>query len=239
MMKKTTSKHFLCFIFKTSKTLKVKMQYNTKNFEKICRNYQWNSKKKYNSSVTPKIVWKKSTYAASSWRVRIRSASFSLVVSWIYVRSSRRNFLVENRFGREQKRSITEVWLYLQAKWQRFRDYRVLLHVAQATEKIFCLSFKFKNSLLRFCKFTMLQRQQKKTFTKVDRVFGIKQFCKIIWSLNLTSMLSKLNNKLWEQMRLKMGQKLTTVNLNSKFTVSYKNECNIKQKEIDSKNLFE
>ena len=39
MMKKTKSKHFLCFIFKTSKTLKDKMQYNTKNFEKICRNY--------------------------------------------------------------------------------------------------------------------------------------------------------------------------------------------------------
>ena len=36
MKKKTTkSKHFVCFIFKTSKTLKVKILCSTKNFEKI------------------------------------------------------------------------------------------------------------------------------------------------------------------------------------------------------------
>ena len=36
MMKKTIkSKHFVCFIFETSKTLMVKIQYVTKNFEKI------------------------------------------------------------------------------------------------------------------------------------------------------------------------------------------------------------
>ena len=33
MMKKTKTKHFVCFIIKTSTTLKVKS--NTKNFEKI------------------------------------------------------------------------------------------------------------------------------------------------------------------------------------------------------------
>ena len=33
--KQTKSKYFVCFIFKRSKTLKVKIQYNTKNYEKI------------------------------------------------------------------------------------------------------------------------------------------------------------------------------------------------------------
>ena len=108
MRKKTKSKHFLCFIFKTSKTLKVKMQYNTKNFEKNFEKITNETVKKYNSSVTPKVARKKPTYAAQ-WCVCVRSASFGLVVTRIYVRSRRRNFLVENRFGREQKRSITEV----------------------------------------------------------------------------------------------------------------------------------
>ena len=34
-MKKRKSKHFVRFIFKTSKTLQVKILYSTKNFEKI------------------------------------------------------------------------------------------------------------------------------------------------------------------------------------------------------------
>ena len=54
-------------------------------------------------------MWKKLTYAASC---RVCSAFFGLVVTRIYVWRLRRNFLVENRFGREQKRSLTEVWLY-------------------------------------------------------------------------------------------------------------------------------
>ena len=91
------------------------MQYNTKILKKFAETV----KKKYNCSVTPKIVWKKPTYAAASWRVRVRSAAFGLVATRIYVRSLRRNFLVENRFGREQKRSITEVWLYLEIRYAR------------------------------------------------------------------------------------------------------------------------
>ena len=35
MMKKTKSKHSVCFIYKTSKTLKVKILSSRKNFEKI------------------------------------------------------------------------------------------------------------------------------------------------------------------------------------------------------------
>ena len=35
IMKKTKSKHFVCFIFEASKTLKVKILYSTKGFEKI------------------------------------------------------------------------------------------------------------------------------------------------------------------------------------------------------------
>ena len=56
MMKKTKSKYVLCFIFKTSKILKVEMQYNTKILKKVAEINNKAVKKKYNSSVTPKIV---------------------------------------------------------------------------------------------------------------------------------------------------------------------------------------
>ena len=55
-MKKTKSKHFVCLIFKTSKTLKVKILHSTKNFEKIAETNHETVKKKYNSSVTLKIA---------------------------------------------------------------------------------------------------------------------------------------------------------------------------------------
>ena len=46
MKKKTTkSKHFVRFIFKTSKTLIVKIQHKTKNFEKIAEIYNETVKK--------------------------------------------------------------------------------------------------------------------------------------------------------------------------------------------------
>ena len=46
MKKKTKSKHFVCFIFKRSKTLKVKIQYNAKIFEKLAEiNYETVKKK--------------------------------------------------------------------------------------------------------------------------------------------------------------------------------------------------
>ena len=57
MMKKTESKHFVCVIFETPKTLKVKILYSTKNFEKIAEiKIETVKKKKQNSSVTSKIV---------------------------------------------------------------------------------------------------------------------------------------------------------------------------------------
>ena len=48
MMKKTTikSKHFVCFIIKTSKKLKVKIQYKTKNCGKIAKINNEAAKKK-------------------------------------------------------------------------------------------------------------------------------------------------------------------------------------------------
>ena len=55
MKKKTTSKHFLGFIFKTSKTLKVKMQYNMKNFAAITNE---TAKKKQQLSYTKNRVKK-------------------------------------------------------------------------------------------------------------------------------------------------------------------------------------
>ena len=54
--KQTKSKYFVCFIFKRSKTLKVKIQYNTKNYEKIAEINNKTVKKKNNSSVTSKVV---------------------------------------------------------------------------------------------------------------------------------------------------------------------------------------
>ena len=80
------------------------MQYNRTKFAEVTNE----TVKKTQHFSDPTNCVKKPTYAAS-WHVRVRSASFVLVETQIYVRSLRRNFLVENRFGREQKRSITEV----------------------------------------------------------------------------------------------------------------------------------
>ena len=115
MMKKNNkSKHFVCFVFSSSKTLKVKLQHNTKNFEKIAEiNNEIVKKNTTAQLITSKIVWKKPTYAAS-WSVRF--ARLLSVWSWPEfmfevwdVKNS--NFLVENRFDRKQNRLITKVWL--------------------------------------------------------------------------------------------------------------------------------
>ena len=50
MMQKKT-KHFLCFIFETSKTLKVKILKTTKNFEKIAENNNEIVKKQQKTTV--------------------------------------------------------------------------------------------------------------------------------------------------------------------------------------------
>ena len=54
--KKQKSKHFASFIFKTSKTLKVKILLSTKNVEEVAKFINETEGKKYNSSVTSKIV---------------------------------------------------------------------------------------------------------------------------------------------------------------------------------------
>ena len=63
--------------------------------------------KKYNSSVTSKIVGKKLMDAAS-WRVCVHLASLGLVVTQIYVQSLRRKNL--EFFGRKLTWSGTELF---------------------------------------------------------------------------------------------------------------------------------
>ena len=72
---------------------------------------------------------------------------------------------------------------YLLVKLLRFRDYKVLLGIAQATEQFFGCRSNWKKhafSLLQFYyDFTMLQiHQKKKEFTQADRALGIEQFYK-------------------------------------------------------------
>ena len=67
---------------------------------------------------------------------------------------------------------------YLQAKRLRCRDYRVLLRIAQAIEKIFGYR---SNRKTRFFDYAILRRfkgSKQKTFSQADRGFGIKQFYK-------------------------------------------------------------
>ena len=113
MIKKTKSWHFVCLIFSTSKTLKVKILYSTKIFEKIAEIIN-KTVKKYNSSVTSKILWKKPTNAASGAFEFTRLLS---VWSWpefmfeVWV-IKMLNFFVENCLGLEQNPSIIVIWLY-------------------------------------------------------------------------------------------------------------------------------
>ena len=107
----------------------------------------------------------------------------------------------------------------MQAKLKRFRDYKVLLHTAQAIEKNFCCCFNRKKlafSLLQY--YDAAVKTAKKALTQADRAFGLNNFT--IWSLKLTLMFSNLRTN-QKQMKLKIGKKLRATSLNSKFTSSY------------------
>ena len=60
-----------------------------------------------------------------------------------------------------QNDDILEIFQHFQEKLQQFWDHISLLRSALATEKIFGCRSNYKNSLFRFCNFTMLQKEQK------------------------------------------------------------------------------
>ena len=59
MIKKTRSTHFVCFISKTFKTLKVKILYSTKNFENIAEINHETVKKNTTAQPHPRSCEKK------------------------------------------------------------------------------------------------------------------------------------------------------------------------------------
>ena len=75
MMKKKKSKHFVCFIFKTSQTLKVKIQYKTKNFQKIAEINNETVKKKKKKKNTTAQLHRKSCEKADICSIKARSCS--------------------------------------------------------------------------------------------------------------------------------------------------------------------
>ena len=89
------------------------------------------------------------------------------------------------------------IFQYLQAKLQRFRNYKVLLRTARANHK-FLFVFQVENSLhFRFWNFTMLQKKQK-IFALADRAFALNsetalQTCCL---LKFTSIVSEFKDKL-------------------------------------------
>ena len=79
------------------------MQYNTKKFAEITNE---TVKKDATAQLHQKQCEKSRHMQHHGVFVFARLLSFSFR---IYVQNLKRNFLVENRYGREQKRSVTEV----------------------------------------------------------------------------------------------------------------------------------
>ena len=94
------------------------------------------------------------------------------------------------------------IWQYLQAKLQRFRDYKLMFRNEQAV-KIFCLLFKIieKKFIILICNITMLQLKaaQKKRLLQLTKDSELNNFTNMIAKIDIDAL--KFKNKLINKKR--------------------------------------
>ena len=83
---------------------------------------------------------------------------------------------------------ILEIFQHLQAKSQRFRDSRVLQRIAQVAEKSFgCHLNHKKNSLFRYCNFTLPQSGKKKRLLKLTEHSELINFINMVAKIDINA----------------------------------------------------